>query len=113
MSVVSEILSLRSNRASTVSTLLALLDWQKAAQLRRTHLVAWICRGRRGRHSAVECCGPSRWCVERTCHDSHNTPFRLDVLAPTTSLRYASIASAQLVRADSSLNDATFRLLRQ
>jgi len=32
VSVVSEILSLRSNRASTVSTLLALLDWQKAAQ---------------------------------------------------------------------------------
>jgi hypothetical protein len=31
MSIVSQILSLRSNRASTVSTLLALLDWQKAA----------------------------------------------------------------------------------
>jgi len=30
--MVSEILSLRSNRASTVSALRALLDWQKAAQ---------------------------------------------------------------------------------
>ena len=32
MSIVSEILSLRSNQASTVSTLFALLEWQKAAQ---------------------------------------------------------------------------------
>jgi hypothetical protein len=32
MTMVSEILSLRSNRASTVSVLRALLDWQKAAQ---------------------------------------------------------------------------------